>query len=135
MPSFEEVVSRILAKDRRYTIEAYAFAAEGLDHALELREEAGQPRRAPGQEPREEDHITGPELCAAIRDLALNRYGMLAGAVLRGWGIACTRDVGNVVFNLVEGGAMRKREEDRVEDFDNCFDFGEAFSDGVELIP
>ena len=109
---------------------------EGLDHAMDLREERGgrrRPRR--GEEATEDDHIAGPELCEAIRDLALERYGMLAAAVLRSWGVTSTGDLGNIVFNLVEAGGMRKRDEDRVEDFDGCFDLMEALCREVDLIP
>jgi uncharacterized repeat protein (TIGR04138 family) len=133
---FDELIVQIRRLDRRYALEAYGFVVEGLDHATDLREErGGRPRPRQGEEATEDDHISGPELCDAIRGLALERYGMLAAAVLRSWGVTTTRDLGNIVFNLVEAGGMRKRDEDRVEDFDDCFDLTAALSHEVELIP
>jgi uncharacterized repeat protein (TIGR04138 family) len=47
--------------------------------------------------------------------------------VFEHWGILKTRDVGNIVFNLINGGYFSASETDRIEDFDEGFDFHEAF--------
>ncbi|MDB4949453.1 MAG: Verrucomicrobia/Planctomycetes-restricted protein [Gemmatimonadetes bacterium] len=72
-------------------------------------------------------HITGCELVAGARDLALERYGLMARAVLDFWGIRCTRDIGEIVFALVQCGVLVKQDEDALGDFDEVFCFGTAF--------
>jgi uncharacterized repeat protein (TIGR04138 family) len=62
-----------------------------------------------------------------VRDLALHRFGPMARTVLEHWGIGRTTDVGNIVFALVECGVLIKQDEDSLADFDNVFDFDEAF--------
>ena len=39
-------------------------------------------------------HVTGQQLCWAIRDTALKRWGLLARQVLAHWGITRTEDIG-----------------------------------------
>ena len=71
-------------------------------------------------------HVGGADLCWGLRDLALNEWGLMASAVLRSWGITCTRDFGRMVFALVENGLLHKQPQDRIEDFDNVYDFDMA---------
>jgi uncharacterized repeat protein (TIGR04138 family) len=47
----------------------------------------------------------------------------MARVVLKSWGVRKTSDFGDIVFNLIEIGQMRKTNEDRREDFDDVFDF------------
>ena len=51
----------------------------------------------------------------------------MALTVLQSWGLTCTEDIGEVVFNLVESGKLGKTEGDRKEDFAHGFDFKTAF--------
>jgi uncharacterized repeat protein (TIGR04138 family) len=79
-------------------------------------------------EPAEDDenaerHLTGQELCEAIRLYALEQFGYMAQCVLNSWGIQKTGDFGEIVFNLIRIGQMRKTSQDRREDFDDVFDF------------
>lgn len=76
-----------------------------------------------------EKHITGQDLCEAIRQYALSQYGLLARSVFDHWGIHSTGDFGEIVFNLIDIGQMRKTDNDRREDFENVFDFDEALWD------
>ena len=79
---------------------------------------------APGrQAPR---HLTGQELCEAMRVFALEQFGMLAKCVLNSWGVKSTSDIGEIVYNLIQIGEMRKTPADRREDFDDVFDFDEG---------
>lgn len=52
---------------------------------------------------------------------------MLAPVVLSSWGVRNTRDFGEMVFLLIEHGAMSSDTDDTIEDFDNVYDFREAF--------
>lgn len=81
------------------------------------------------EDPDEERHVTGQQLCEAIRQYAIQQYGMLAKNVLNEWGVRNTGDFGEIVFNLIEIGQMKKTEHDRREDFENVFDFNDGLQD------
>ncbi len=51
----------------------------------------------------------------------------MAKLVLGNWGMHATRDFGEIVFNLIRIGRMKKTPQDRREDFDDVFDFEQAF--------
>ena len=72
-------------------------------------------------------HISGEELAYGARELALRQFGPMARTVLAHWGIHSTDDLGEIVFAMVDCGVLIKREEDRQEDFQDLFDFEEAF--------
>ena len=72
-------------------------------------------------------HVTGAELAWACRDLALERFGLLARPVLEHWGILATKDFGRIVFDLVGAGLLVTQPDDRPEDFLAVYDFGDAF--------
>ncbi len=125
-----EALAQLLREDRRYRREAYAFVFEALSYAQEVlgfgRETVAEPS-ASDETAQVERHVTGQELCEAVRQLALDQFGLMAKTVLNSWGIRNTGDIGEIVFNLVRIGQMRKTAEDRREDFDDVFDFDEAF--------
>ncbi|MCS7238250.1 MAG: hypothetical protein NZ899_08275 [Thermoguttaceae bacterium] len=133
---------RTLAQtDPRYKLEAYLFVFEALAYAQEvlglgrLCPSEPLPGEAPGPELAEpQKHVTGQELCEAARLYALERYGLMAKAVLNSWGIRSTSDFGEIVFNLIRCGRMRKTREDRREDFDNVYNFEEAFQVEIGLL-
>ena len=117
IPPFAEAVARLCARDRRYAPEAYLFLHEGLMRTLKnVQEKEKKPRQ-----------ITGAELSAGLREYALDQYGPLAMTVLGRWGLRTTRDFGEIVFLLLEAGLLGKTEEDKIEDFDDLFDFDAAF--------
>lgn len=72
-------------------------------------------------------HVSGRELCWGLRDYAILRWGMMARSVLESWNVRSTTDFGKVVFGFIEFDMMQKQESDRIEDFENVFDFQEAF--------
>lgn len=43
------------------------------------------------------------------------------------WGVRSTEDIGQIVFNMVRAQALRKTDDDKLEDFAGGFDFREAF--------
>lgn len=99
---------------------AYCFLRCGLERAT-----AAVHGPEPGEGPR---HVSGQQLCWALRDLALETWGPLAALVLRRWNIRTTRDFGEMVFLLIELGLLGKQESDRIEDFDHVFDLDDALS-------
>jgi uncharacterized repeat protein (TIGR04138 family) len=123
-------IAKLLKDDRRYKIDAYAFVFEALNYA-HAQLGMGTERAAESEEeeteeatPKEaERHLTGQQLCEAIRQYALEQYGYMAKCVLNSWGVHSTGDFGEIVFNLIGIGQMRKTTDDQREDFDNVFDF------------
>jgi uncharacterized repeat protein (TIGR04138 family) len=71
-------------------------------------------------------HVTGQQLCWAVRDAALRRWGLMARRVLARWNITRTQDIGAIIFALVESDWLRKLPTDKIEDFDDVFSFDEA---------
>jgi uncharacterized repeat protein (TIGR04138 family) len=78
------------------------------------------------------DHVSGRELLEGIREFGLEQYGPMTLTVFQHWGIRTTEDFGEIVFNLVENGLLKKTEEDSRADFKNVYDFKEVF-DNKEL--
>jgi uncharacterized repeat protein (TIGR04138 family) len=107
---------------RRHPEAAFNFVRDGLAHAVSMVHGGEAGASAPTT------HISGPQLCLALRSLAIERFGMLAGAVLRKWGIERTDDFGVIVYAMIDRGEIRQSASDQPEDFSRVFDFDEAFS-------
>lgn len=103
------------------------FIRDGLAHTVEMVH--GQPESVLLELEDEQRHVSGQQLCLGLRDYAIQRYGLMSRVVLSRWGIRNTRDFGNIIFAMVEAGLMRKTEEDTLADFDDVYDFDEAFAD------
>ncbi|MBX7167170.1 MAG: hypothetical protein K1X74_12650 [Pirellulales bacterium] len=143
MPTMLEAtgpLANLLKRDKRYKVDAYVFVFEALSFAQQVlgmgTEKASEPLDP--EEPEEESsggerHLTGQQLCEAIRMYALQQYGYLAKCVLESWGVSNTGDFGEIVFNLIRIKQMRKTPEDRREDFDNVYDFETAFKQSYEI--
>jgi uncharacterized repeat protein (TIGR04138 family) len=116
--NFDEAVEQILARDSRYTRDAYLFVREALDYTQRLvgKETRGQIR-----------HVSGRELLDGIRQFALNQFGPMAVTVFEEWGVHNCRDFGEIVFNMVETSLLAKTEKDTRDDFQNGYDFTETF--------
>lgn len=80
-----------------------------------------------------ENHLTGQELCQALRQFAIDQYGLLAKSVLNSWGIFSTSDFGSIVYNIIDIGLMKKSENDRREHFDEVYDFQEVFVEQFKI--
>lgn len=75
----------------------------------------------------ERRHVDGRELAHAVRELALERFGVLSRLVLDHWGVRSTAHVGDIVFALVESGLLMSQPGDSRQDFEDVFDFDDAF--------
>ncbi len=133
MTEITEAVARLVREDPRYKTEAYYFVFESLGYAQRVLEMgAGKPSR--GRPPEEaERHLSGQQLCEAIRLYALDQYGYMAKCVLNSWGVRNTGDFGEIVFNLIRIEQMRKTPQDKREDFDDNFSFDEAFVESYRI--
>lgn len=124
-----EAVIRSLCQHhgRRYAEAAYFFVLEALDSTIF---HLGRSRLQG-----EDRHIGGAELLEGIKRWAREEFGPLAPYAFRSWGVHRTEDFGAIVFQMCEVGLLKRREEDRPEDFANGFDFAEAFSEVENLQP
>ncbi len=120
-----ERFERAIRQDGRYPPAAYAFLHHGLERTIRTVHDEEEP-----DTPR---HVSGQQLCEGLRLLALESWGSLAQAVLGNWNIRSTRDFGEMVFLLIKLGLMGKQDSDLIEDFDNVYNFHEAF--GAYEIP
>jgi len=107
------VMDRIRLREPRFHESAYLFVLSALEFS--------QARLT------ERRHITGRELAEACRDLARQRYGVLARMVLEYWGVTSTADFGNIVFTLVDLGLLLSQATDTRDDFAGVFEFQDAF--------
>ncbi|MEW6199225.1 MAG: Minf_1886 family protein [Planctomycetota bacterium] len=121
---FEDAVRR----DGRYPPEAYEFLHRGLELATRMKH--GAPPA--GSTASLQRHVTGQELCDALRVLAIRQWGPLAREVLRRWNIHRTRDFGQMVYLMIDVGLMGKQDSDEISDFDDVYDFAVAFG-GYEI--
>lgn len=132
-----QLIMRLLQGDSRYKLDAYQFIHEGMDYAHEQmglgrpnettkREELLEAEELSAEEI-EEMHVDGRQLCEALRLYALEQYGYMAKLVLNRWGVHSTDDFGELVFHLIDIGALRKSKSDRREDFIDIYDFDQAF--------
>lgn len=146
---------QLLQRDQRYNLDAYLFVLESLSFAQESlgmgeepapeeleplpsgeAEQAGEARPRAGRRRRRqaERHVSGQQLCEAARLYGLQQYGYLAPIVLATWGIRRTDDIGEIVFNMIEIGQMRKTRADKRDDFRAVYDFDEAFSRDLSFV-
>jgi len=107
------VMDRIRLREQRFDERAYLFVLGALEYCQQ---------RLP-----ERRHITGRELALACRDLALERFGVLARLVLDCWGIRSSSDIGDVVFTLVDLELLMSQPTDSRDEFFEVFDFDQAF--------
>ena len=107
------VMDRIRLREPRFDEHAFLFVLSALEFA--------QLRQA------ERRHLSGRELVEACRDLAIERYGLLARLVLEHWGVTRTEHFGDIVFALVDLGLLLAQPSDTRDDFVDVFDFAAAF--------
>jgi uncharacterized repeat protein (TIGR04138 family) len=107
------IMDRIRMREPRFDERAYLFVLAALEFCQQ---------RLP-----ERRHITGRELSIACRDLALDRFGVMARLVLEHWGVHSTADFGDVVFTLVDLGLLMSQSSDTRDEFVDVFEFDQAF--------
>lgn len=113
----EDRISAILRAGTAFPRAAFEFVESALRLATE-RAQAAEPGRR---------HVDASELLDAFRDLARDAFGPLARTVLAEWNVHTTRDVGRIVFLMVEAGEMGRTDEDDEKDFADVWSFEDAF--------
>lgn len=115
----QKALEAIVRDDSRYAIGAYIFVRMGLDYTIK--------RLAARDKNRKDRNVSAAELLDGIRAFALESFGQMAYTLLGEWGVKSTSDIGNIVFNLVDAQILAAAKGDKIEDFDNGYDFKEAF--------
>lgn len=101
----------IVAKDSRYQPRAYSLLMDVVKYL--------------GQDGKK--HMSGEAIVDEFKERALDQYGPLTYTVLTEWGLSCTEDIGEMMFNLVDGHRIQKDDDDTSEAFVGGYDFKEAF--------
>lgn len=113
---FHDIVNAICEVDARYREDAYEFLMDSLTYTQKRFKRS--------------KHVSGEELLTGIKELLIDQFGPLTITVLRHWGVNSTDDFGNIVFNLVENNVLSKKDNDRLEQFHDGYDFEEVFDRG-----
>lgn len=138
MPAEFYSLQQLVTKDSRYPVDAYLFIRETLAFAADSMElgstcDASEIIEENLDQNRRERHLTGQELCEAIRLYAVKQYGYMAKIVLNRWGIQQTGDFGEIVYNMIQAGIMKKSSRDERSHFDDVYCFDEAFENDFEI--
>jgi len=107
----------IASEDGRYDAMALKFVYEGLGVTIEKIRRNQLEKR----------HISGGELSKGLGDLAMERWGRLSRLVLNRWGVHTTRDLGEIVYLMIANNWMTAQQDDKIDDFDNVYDFERVF--------
>lgn len=102
----------ITAKDNRYNARAYTLLVDTIGVLSEKHKDG---------------HFNSFDLMEEFKENTLDHFGPMSFTVLREWGINSTRDIGNMMFNLVSSGRIVKDDENKIEDFEGGYDFTETF--------
>ena len=114
--TFSDQVEKIHRQDPRYKAESYEFVMQALFFTQKQLNRKG--------------HVSAQELLDGIKEFALEQFGPMSHTVLEHWGIKSTDDLGNIVFNMVQNGLLRKTEDDNLEDFKGVYDLKREFDRG-----
>lgn len=100
----------IVAKDQRYAPRAYALLMEAVRACKD-----------------------GDDLLEEFKERTLDQYGPLSYRVLTEWGLACTEDIGEMMFNLAEANRIPREKSGTPEGYIGGYDFKEAFLGPYEV--
>ena len=131
---------QIVNQDPRYPIEAYRFVQDALAYAADSLELGSHIYSDPEfdvetatHRARRERHLSGQQLCEAIRRYALNQYGYMSKIVLNNWNLDSTSCFGDLVYNMISVGLMKKSSRDKRSHFDDVYRFDEVFETDFEI--
>jgi uncharacterized repeat protein (TIGR04138 family) len=116
---FHQAIEVIRRQDPRFDPSAYFFLKEALDFTLKKVQESAPPGSSP--------HVSGGQLLAGFRDLALQDFGPMAATLFKEWGVRNCTHIGELVFHLIDAGIFGKQDSDRREDFSEVYDFEQTF--------
>ncbi len=111
---FYQKIEEVIQRDPRYKADAYEFMMQALWFTQKRLKRA--------------NHVTARELLEGARDLGLNNYGPMTASVFEHWGVRNTADFGEIVFNMIDAGLMKKSERDSRGEFRDVYDFAQALN-------
>ena len=100
----------ILTKDDRFSAHAYAL----LMDVVHFLGSSGK-------------HMSGEDILEEFKERTLDQYGPMSYTVLTEWGVNCCEDIGEMMFNLVDGHRVSRDENDSPASFVGGYDFQETF--------
>ena len=134
MTDKSHAIYQLVKNDPRYPTEAYDFVSDALKYAADSMELVSNDFSDPEFDmesanhlARRERHLTGQELCESIRQYALNQYGYMSKVVLKTWNIESTSCFGDIVYNMISAGIMKKSSRDKRAHFNDVYAFDEVF--------
>jgi len=107
-------LDEIAKESGRYQAAAFKFVYEGLGYTVQ-------------NVTQESRHVSGQTLCEGLRRMAIEKYGRLALMVLTTWGLATTRDFGEIVYILIDNEWMSAQPTDTIDDFNDVYEFEATF--------
>lgn len=116
--SFEQAVAEAVRVDPRYATDAYFFLRDALDTTIKTMQQGRRDAIS---------HVSGAELSEGVRQYALQQFGPMVPTIFEAWGLTNTRDLGEMVFNLIRTGAFSRSDSDKPEDFNDIYNFVDAF--------
>jgi uncharacterized repeat protein (TIGR04138 family) len=124
---YVQAVLEVVRELEVYPLEAYEFVNQGQSFTVEKLHGKAAPQGALITGEPVSRHVSGQQLCEGLRDLALQKWGMMARTVLDRWNITSTFDFGRIVFGMIDNGIMSKTDDDCIDDFRSVYDFKTAF--------
>lgn len=120
-----KAIESIVAKDPRYHPDAYKLAMRAVGYAYGY----ALSQQSVSGTTTAEAHVVAKEILESFRSLALMEFETDAKRRLNEWGVKSCEDVGEIVFNLIDAKLLGKQSSDCKEDFQNGYNFNEAFND------
>lgn len=106
-----EIIQR-LSEQYNYYREAFIFTLEVIHYSSQrIKKDEGKQR-----------HLSCEEFANEFVEFAKNKFGVLADTVLEQWNVRTSKDIGILVFSLIENGMMSKNEEDSLDQFEGLFE-------------
>lgn len=121
-----DIICKLCEEDATYPPMAYFFVRDAVFKALELIRKRNNQKQFADEEPPPAD-ISGRNLALYLKEQLLEEFGPFAIDILDTWNVKTTADFGKIVFNLTGKDILAKSDRDSIEDFDDVFDFNEAF--------
>ena len=104
--SFDEAVEELCNRSDRYKQEAYVLLRDSFDATVKQTEKSNT-----------EGNLSAAELYHGFCAYAVAQFGPLAEDALYAWGVESPKDVGELVYNLIEMGIFGSRKDDSKVDF------------------
>ncbi|HMO85172.1 MAG TPA: hypothetical protein PKC18_09665 [Lacipirellulaceae bacterium] len=123
---YERRIEAVVDRVGIYPRDAFLFVQAALQFTVQQLGRSGDDKSPP-------THVSGQELCEGIRQLSLQRWGLMARTVLRSWGITRTADFGNIVYAMIDAQLASKTDEDSIDDFSDVYDFVRDFEQGYRM--